>query len=400
MPPSSRSGVDLEGDYLVPGVVELHTDVLERHALPRPGVQWPELPAVLAYDSQLIGAGITTVLDSLAIGYLVDTAQRPRDPGPLIAAIRTARGAGMLRADHYLHMRCEVSTALVVRDFEPFADDPLVRLVSLMDHAPGQRQFVNLDTYRTYYQRKLKMTDAEFDRFCARRRQESERNSEHNRRTIAASCRDAGVALASHDDATAEHVEEAVELGVSLAEFPTTVEAARLSAEAGLQVLMGAPNVVRGGSPTAADRVLATRLGAAAVEHLARGQHAVVIGTLCSEIAGRDLAWFFEVYVRQPFLPRLDSEVANGVLRLRWKTPKDLPFALAVPVVVDGKEQRVEMPGGRGELRVGSRKYEPWTVEFKNPGYFGKRHSAVRVEAASLDRRAQLNLHLAEIPCM
>ena len=80
---AAGSTVDVDGDYLVPGVVELHTDVLERHAIPRPGVHWPEVPAVLAYDSQLVGAGITTVLDSLAIGYLVDTGQRPRDPRPL-----------------------------------------------------------------------------------------------------------------------------------------------------------------------------------------------------------------------------------------------------------------------------------------------------------------------------
>ena len=98
---AARPAVDLEGDFLVPGVVELHTDVLERHAIPRPSVHWPAVPAVLAYDSQLVGAGITTVLDSLAIGYLVDTGQRPRDPRPLVEAIRSGRDAGLLRADHY-----------------------------------------------------------------------------------------------------------------------------------------------------------------------------------------------------------------------------------------------------------------------------------------------------------
>jgi aminopeptidase N len=73
---------------------------------------------------------------------------------------------------------------------------------------------------------------------------------------------------------------------------------------------------------------------------------------LCTEIAGEDLAWFFEVYVRQPVLPKLESEVAGGVLRLRWVTPGDLPFALPVPVVVGGKEHRVAMQGGTGELEI------------------------------------------------
>jgi alpha-D-ribose 1-methylphosphonate 5-triphosphate diphosphatase len=247
-PQPSRSGVDLEGDYLVPGVVELHTDVLERHALPRPGVQWPELPAVLAYDSQLIGAGITTVLDSLAIGYLVDTGQRPRDPRPLVAAIRTARRAGMLHADHYLHMRCEVSTELVVQDFEPFADDPLVRLVSLMDHAPGQRQFVDVGKYREYNQGRYGLTEAQLDALVERRMEEQARYAEHHRAAITALCRKHGLPVASHDDATAAHVEEAVQAGAAIAEFPTTLEAARAAHEYGLAVLAGAPNLVRGQS--------------------------------------------------------------------------------------------------------------------------------------------------------
>ncbi|HKW94137.1 MAG TPA: alpha-D-ribose 1-methylphosphonate 5-triphosphate diphosphatase, partial [Methylomirabilota bacterium] len=245
---SNVAGIDLEGDYLVPGVVELHTDVLERHAIPRPGVQWPELPAVLAYDSQLVGAGITTVLDSLAIGYLVDTGQRPRDPRPLVEAIRAARGMGLLRADHYLHMRCEVSTALVVQDFVPFADDPLVRLVSLMDHAPGQRQFVSVEKYREYNQGRYGLTDAQLDALVQRRLEERARYADDHRAAITALCRKHGLPVASHDDATTAHVDEAVQAGAAIAEFPTTLEAAQAAHEYGLAVLAGAPNLVRGQS--------------------------------------------------------------------------------------------------------------------------------------------------------
>ena len=243
-----RSGLDLDGDYLVPGVVELHTDVLERHAIPRPGVQWPEVPAVLAYDSQLLGAGITTVFDSLAIGYLVDTGQRPRDPRPLVEAIRTARAAGLLRADHYLHMRCEVSTALVVQDFIPFADDPMVRLVSLMDHAPGQRQFVDVAKYREYNRGRYGLTEAQLDALVERRLEERARYAEEHRAAITALCRKHGLPVASHDDATVAHVDEAMQAGAAIAEFPTTLEAAQAAHEYGLAVLAGAPNLVRGQS--------------------------------------------------------------------------------------------------------------------------------------------------------
>jgi len=244
----ARSALDLDGDYLVPGVVELHTDVLERHAIPRPGVHWPEVPAVLAYDSQLMGAGITTVFDSLAIGYLVDTGQRPRDPRPLVEAIRTARAAGLLRADHYLHMRCEVSTALVVQDFIPFADDPMVRLVSLMDHAPGQRQFVDVAKYREYNQGRYGLTDAQLDALVERRLEERARYAEEHRAAITALCRKHGLPVASHDDATIAHVDEAMQAGAAIAEFPTTLEAAQAAHEYGLAVLAGAPNLVRGQS--------------------------------------------------------------------------------------------------------------------------------------------------------
>ena len=245
---AAGSTVDVDGDYLVPGVVELHTDVLERHAIPRPGVHWPEVPAVLAYDSQLVGTGITTVLDSLAIGYLVDTGQRPRDPRPLVEAIRTARAAGLLRADHYLHMRCEVSTKLVVQDFTPFADDPMVRLVSLMDHAPGQRQFVDVAKYREYNQGRYGLTDAQLDALVERRLEERARYADEHRAAITALCRKHGLPVASHDDATVAHVDEAMQAGAAIAEFPTTLEAAQAAHEYGLAVLAGAPNLVRGQS--------------------------------------------------------------------------------------------------------------------------------------------------------
>jgi alpha-D-ribose 1-methylphosphonate 5-triphosphate diphosphatase len=244
----ARGALDLDGDYLVPGVVELHTDVLERHAIPRPGVQWPAVPAVLAHDSQLVGAGITTVLDSLAIGYLVDTGQRPRDPRPLVEAIRAARQAGLLRADHYLHMRCEISTELVVQDFAPFADDPLVRLVSLMDHAPGQRQFVSVEKYREYNQGRFGLTDAQLDALIERRLDEQARYADDHRAAITALCRKHGLPVASHDDATGAHVDEALQAGAAIAEFPTTLEAARAAHDYGLAVLAGAPNLVRGHS--------------------------------------------------------------------------------------------------------------------------------------------------------
>ena len=245
--PATR-GEDLGGDILIPGLVELHTDHIEGHYLPRPKVRWNMMAALQAHDAQVAASGITTVLDALRVGMDEDALLKSADMLAMADTVAAAMEAGRLRADHHIHLRCEVSAPDVLDHFETIARRPLVRLVSLMDHAPGQRQFVDLDTYRSYYQRKMALTDEAFRAFCDRRMAESDAHSEPNRRAIAGFCRAEGMAVASHDDATPAHVREALDLGVTLAEFPTTVEAARESHGAGLLVLMGAPNIVRGGS--------------------------------------------------------------------------------------------------------------------------------------------------------
>ncbi len=247
-PGASGLGEDFGGDTLIPGLVELHTDHIEGHYLPRPKVRWNMMAALQAHDAQIAASGITTVFDALRVGMDEDALIGSADMRVMAETIVAAASAGRLRADHYIHLRCEVSTSDVLPGFEAIAGTPRIRLVSLMDHAPGQRQFVDLDTYRSYYQRRMNLSDAAFAAFCDRRIAESEVHSAPNRRAIAGFCRTAAIALASHDDATAEHVREGVEIGVTLAEFPTTAEAARQSRRAGLQVLMGAPNIVRGGS--------------------------------------------------------------------------------------------------------------------------------------------------------
>ncbi|MBZ9676707.1 alpha-D-ribose 1-methylphosphonate 5-triphosphate diphosphatase [Mesorhizobium sp. ES1-1] len=245
---AARAGEDMGGDYVIPGLVELHTDHLEGHYAPRPKVRWNPIAAVLAHDAQVATAGITTVLDALRVGMDEDADLNLHDIRKLADAIEDSVKQDRLRADHFIHLRCEVSAPDCLNAFASFDGDERVRLASLMDHAPGQRQFVNLETYASYYQRKLKLTDRDFKLFCDKRMAESALNSAPNRAAIAAACHERGIVLASHDDATIGHVDEAIEQGVRVAEFPTTKEAARASKAAGLGVLMGAPNVMRGAS--------------------------------------------------------------------------------------------------------------------------------------------------------
>jgi alpha-D-ribose 1-methylphosphonate 5-triphosphate diphosphatase len=240
---------DLEGDLLLPGLVELHTDHLEAHYVPRPKVYWDPLAAVVSYDGQLATCGITTVLDSLRI-WREEIAEEVDGHAEILAdAIAAAREADLLRVEHFLHLRCEIPTPSVVTETKVLIGRPDVRLISLMDHTPGQRQFRDEGKLRDYYRGKNGgMTDAELDVLFARRIEYQAANAETNHRRIVELARSHGTPMASHDDTTLEHVDEAIRDGVSIAEFPTTVEAAKALHAAGVRVLMGAPNLVRGGS--------------------------------------------------------------------------------------------------------------------------------------------------------
>jgi len=242
------SGEDMDGDYLIPGLVELHTDHLEQHYSPRPGVVWDSIAALQAHDAQVAASGITTVFDCLRLGSDENAGFKRGEMRAIADAIETAQSEDRLRVDHLIHLRCEVSSADVLDHFEDFTADPQVRLASLMDHAPGQRQFQSLDAYIVYYKKKRGLSNTEFERFIARRIEESGRYAAPHRRAIADACAARGIAVASHDDATVEHVEESKAFGVRLAEFPTSMEAATASHQADMAVLMGAPNIVRGKS--------------------------------------------------------------------------------------------------------------------------------------------------------
>ena len=256
-----RSGEDFEGDYLIPGLIELHTDHLEQHYSPRPGVRWNTTAAIQAHDAQVATSGITTVFDCLRMGADEDGGFEKGEMRGLADAIQSAQAEGRLRAEHLFHLRCEVSSDNVLEHFADFEQDSDVRLVSLMDHAPGQRQFQSMDQYVLYYKEKRGLSDEAFAHFVARRQAASAKYSAIHRDELAHKCAERGITVASHDDATLEHVEEAIGHGVRLAEFPTSFDAADASHKAGMSVLMGAPNIVRGKSHSGniAARALAER---------------------------------------------------------------------------------------------------------------------------------------------
>ncbi|MGO9134495.1 MAG: alpha-D-ribose 1-methylphosphonate 5-triphosphate diphosphatase [Methylovirgula sp.] len=240
--------IDFEGDYLLPGLVELHTDNLECAATPRPGVHWPAASAVVAHDAQMAVSGITTVFDAVAVGDIRRGGDRLDRLDAMVEAVTSAQAKGRFRADHRLHLRCELSYSGLQDLLAKLAHNPLVGLISLMDHTPGQRQFVTLDQFKVYYQGKYGLADEALAQFIADRKRDQEQHGAKNRDAVIALAKERDVRLASHDDATPAHVAEAIEAGAVIAEFPTTLEAATAARAAGLSIVGGAPNVVRGRS--------------------------------------------------------------------------------------------------------------------------------------------------------
>lgn len=243
--------VECEGDFLVPGLIDLHTDQVERHARPR-SATWPAmLAAVLAYDWQLVGGGITTVLDSISVGQYDRSSERAAMLDVVMQALTQARLEGLFRADHYLHLRCELSDPAVISTFDRFIDSENLRLASLMDHTPGQRQHSNLEIFRSNISTILGLTwknDEEFEQYVTTGRESMLVNGVKNRCHIAQICHTHQIPLASHDDTTISDVEESHSSRVAISEFPTTVAAARRARELGMRIVMGAPNIVLGGS--------------------------------------------------------------------------------------------------------------------------------------------------------
>lgn len=239
---------DCDGDHLLPGLVEVHTDNLERHVTPRPKVSFPMQGAVQAHDAEVAAAGITTVLDAIGVGDPYGDGFRSRDQSALLQVLDTLQEALLLRADHLIHVRCELPADNAQALFAPFARHHRLRLISLMDHTPGQRQWSDIEHARIYYTGKKGWSDQQFNDEVRIAPERQARYAQPNRAWFTDFAHTHGVALATHDDTTEAHVDEAHALGASMSEFPTTLAAAQRAKTLGLCTVMGAPNVIRGGS--------------------------------------------------------------------------------------------------------------------------------------------------------
>lgn len=242
--------IDCGGDIIAPGLVELHTDNLERHLRPRPSAHWPLKPAIAAHDAELAACGITTVYDAIRVGSIegkggVGWSRYARE---LADALLAMRAAGALKISHHVHLRAEICSETLIEELDQFGPDDRVGIMSLMDHTPGQRQFADIGQYRTYMMGKHGLSEAVFNEHVATRQALGARVRDSHENAAIEAAQRLGAVLASHDDTLVDHVVRSAAHGIALAEFPTTPEAARACRQHGIAVMMGAPNLVRGGS--------------------------------------------------------------------------------------------------------------------------------------------------------
>ncbi len=346
---SLPGGIDLEGDYLWPGMVEVHTDNFERHLMPRPAVRWDDAPALLAHDAEIASCGITTVLDALGVGEADPESVRGSEWDTVLDHIAEFSQRGLLRAEHLLHVRCELPAPNTLSLFEPFKDNPLVRMISVMDHTPGQRQWENIDHAWVYFSGKKGWSREKFEARVALAREDQVRYAQPHRAYFIAYCKEHGITLASHDDTTVAHVEEAYAEGATVSEFPTTVLAAQAAHARGMVTIMGGPNVVRGGSHSG--NVSAIELARLGLMDMLSSDY--VPGSLLSatlrltETAGLSLPQAVAMVTRNPAacIGSHDRGQIAGGLRA------DL-IQVRMVTLADGRQQGVVRAVWRGGVRV------------------------------------------------
>lgn len=250
---AGRGVVSLGGNVLLPGLVDLHNDAIEQRVEPRPGARFDPKAVARHLDRTLAMAGVTTQLHAITFGSRDDAKRPPFRAAELCQVIRGLRADPSTLIDHHVLHRLDLAAPEAVDPVLEEVAEAALPVVSLNHHAPGHGQYRDLAAFRRDYRESLPAEAGEraMDALLATRLADAatiDRVVEATTRRIEAERAGRGLLLVSHDDDTAERVERMRALGCTIAEFPVSVEAAERAAYHGMSVLMGAPNLVRGGS--------------------------------------------------------------------------------------------------------------------------------------------------------
>ena len=236
--------VDCAGGFIIPGIIDLHCDAIEKMVQPRPGVMVDTSIGLQVTDRLLVSAGVTCEFHSLSLDDAEFGVRNDDFVRDFIAHIAASRATTVR---HLVHARVEISSVRGTESLATIIDDPSVRLVSIMDHSPGQGQYATDEAFRYYVAKTTGRTDAEIDQIIAHKQAQRAFIADRIDYVVAA-CQQRGIPIATHDDDTAAKIAEWNRLGIQISEFPTTFEAATAAHASGMLVGMGAPNVLRGKS--------------------------------------------------------------------------------------------------------------------------------------------------------
>ncbi|WP_239618620.1 alpha-D-ribose 1-methylphosphonate 5-triphosphate diphosphatase [Cohnella mopanensis] len=238
--------IDAEGAWVLPGLIDIHCDAIEKEVEPRPNTLFPLEMAFLQFERKLAGHGITTMLHSLSLGVGLSLRGEHlvAEMIGLIASMRQERA--MIR--HGVHLRYEVSHLTGFELAQKLLDDGLLDYLSLMDHAPGQGQYHRPGAFQRYVMKNQGVSVDEVAVIVEELQERRSRVDWSKLKALTAQARSRGIAVASHDDDSEAAVNRSLDFQATVSEFPLTLETARYATAQGMGVCVGAPNIVRGGS--------------------------------------------------------------------------------------------------------------------------------------------------------
>lgn len=343
-------------DYpcLVPGIIDAHGDAFERHIAPRTTSSFPLDLAIAANDAELIGAGITTFYLSITDGF--EPGLRSRTTvRQLVEQIEHLRPA--LHCDTQIHIRHEQANTDGHEELVGWLNEHRIALLSLNNHVPSENDLVKLQRFTDSLNRRLTMTESEIKTFVSNLQQQLPVGLEQIAE-LAHIAQAKGIPLASHDDKDAADVATAISRGVAIAEFPMTLDVAKQLKDSGIAVLVGAPNLVRGGS----------HIGALGANEAIQAQQ---VDMLCSD-------YYYPALFNAPFIAveqglcdfkdawKLVSEKpasALGIGNLTGKIDVGFDADLVLLNNLSGSPLAIQQVWVKGQLALNRGKIEPDVVD-------------------------------------
>ena len=308
--------IDLKGKILMPGMIDLHCDALEKEVEPRANVYFPLDFACAQADKRNASAGITTVYHALSFAHEELGVRNNEFAANVARAVHKWQPHGLV--DNRVHCRYEITDETGLPVLKQLLAEKAMHLISMMDHTPGQGQFKDMAAYRDYLTRTYKKTADEVD-VIVERKLEAATGAFERMQELAFIAHETGISVASHDDDSAERVETMKSIGADISEFPITLEAAIAARAAGMSTIFGAPNILRGQSQSGSMK---------AIDAI----HAGVADCLCADYS--------------------PASLIVSIFKIPEISTLDLAAAIRLVTVNPAKAAKL---GDRGEIAVGKR---------------------------------------------